>query len=196
MMLSKKNAKAKNTFNKYNLGLNFCTNISDGEEDEIYARYFQCGIEDKQGRFTGHIYDYVGGGEYMDFYFVNGELLGHNGEDPEVDSSWLDDDYPGLSIEIDSFESKFFIYEPDEGMSGLFRLNERALDIVSRHGDINIENEDGFSVFHFGSSLSPVEIANTSFSGNTEEITNSASLAENTVPVIETIQMPRRRLRR
>ena len=121
------------------------------------VRYLQCGVEDEAG-FTGHIYDYAGGGQYQDFYFLKGENL-----DCDPDGEPMDDDafaaiieevYPGLMEAIDSFEALYAVFTLGEGFffrkaTDFFKTKQKGIP----NGMMFVE----------GASPYPITVGNTRF---------------------------------
>lgn len=113
------------------------------------ARYIQIGIEDSSG-FSGFIRDYVGGGSYQEFYFIQGKLLEDiSFEDFLFESNTL---FSGLGTQIESSLDNYFTYE-NGAYSPRQSLKRRFL---------NIEETD--EVLCVGKPISLIEVGNTSFS--------------------------------
>lgn len=117
------------------------------------ARYIQVGIQNKKG-FSGYIRDYVGGGEYQEFYFINGEI--------QEDSF----DYQDLIYELNNMSPKLYgnsiekylndylkyqeslnVYKP----SPLFKSLFKKKDLI-----------DG-AILYIGKELELIEVGNSFF---------------------------------
>lgn len=148
-----KNLNKNKTKQVYSLGIN----IQMEECKTDIVRYLQCGIEDKSG-FTGHIWDYVGGAQYQDFYFLNGKNLDCYpdgelmGDDEAVEM--IEESHPGLMKKIEALESQYAVFTEHEGF--FFR---KATDLFKT----KLKDVPDGMMFVEGVSFTPVTVGNTTF---------------------------------
>lgn len=93
----------------YNLGINVQAEgrVSGSER----VRYVQIGITDKDGKFTGAIDDYAGGGIFQTYYFIDGMEIIDDGEmDFDDMERIIDQKYPGLVAEIYRVKAQYVRY--------------------------------------------------------------------------------------
>lgn len=88
--------------NLYKVGINI-------QIDKIKGiRYVQAGIE-KEGRFTGRVIDYAGGGVFETFYWLNGREITDRENYKEIEEK-INRNYPGLMGKIYRLEDKYIDY--------------------------------------------------------------------------------------
>lgn len=118
------------------------------------VRYYQVGIDNGDG-FTGLVRDYVGGGEFGTFYFIDGEPAEEAAEDEDPDDDELeqliDDRYPGIIEKIYAFLEEH-VEEDDADESHVVLPSPELLGRFSDPGNEVVGNYDGI-----------IEVGNTTF---------------------------------
>ena len=93
----------------YNLGINVQAEGKCSVPERV--RYVQIGIADTDGKFTGAIEDYAGGGIFQTYYFIDGVEIIENGEmDFDDMERIIEQKYPGLIAEIYRIKSQYVRY--------------------------------------------------------------------------------------
>jgi hypothetical protein len=126
---------------KIKLGINIQLWDRDGTDRTI--RYFQVGYE-LDGKFTGYIVDYTGGGTFSDFYFINDVY--HSGGAFEFRISEF------IQDEINKLQEWFIRADYDEW---IFYARENLMEAF--------KNVPEHKVFSYGADIVPITVGNTRF---------------------------------
>lgn len=86
------------------------------EDDNKQVRYLQIGIQNEKG-FSGRIYDYVGGGEFQDFFYLHDEDVdsGEESLDYEEQTEVISEVYPWLVDAIWNKVDEITTYDKNTG---------------------------------------------------------------------------------
>ena len=118
--------------------------------DRDNHRYIQIGYQDVNG-FTGMVYDYIGGGCFEDFWFVDGVLIGNIDYDGDEIRMEFNEKRPNVEEEIDKIFEEFGYFDEDGDLLTTDKFKEmfderESENAVFTNGDL-MPVEVGLSYF-------------------------------------------------
>lgn len=97
------------------------------EDDGKTIRYMQAGLMTRKG-FTGLVTDFCGGGQYQDFYFMDGKEMPDTDYDMGSIEDTLEETIPGIIDAIYSIRDEYAITDKENWR---FHANDRLTAILS-----------------------------------------------------------------